>query len=151
MFKKKVLSIYSEDIRGLFFPEVMRLLGKSATFSAGKVFVNGIETKVLDWFELEAAKSFPDEDVNICAVGYVVGERPFQYKNKTKQATELTIDIGGAFYKEVIWPQKDANVSPVGFKKNPVFIQYSTYKDKLSLSKVTKLLSAEEISKYHVI
>jgi hypothetical protein len=151
MFRKKILSIYSEDIRQLFWPEIIREFGKNAQFHNGKLYVNSKETNILDWYELEVAKRYVDANVDTYAVGYVVSERPFMYKNKTKQATEIIIDVGGSFYKAVIWPKHDQNISPVGYKDQPVLLWYNVYKGALSLYKIYPLLTKTELAKYSVI
>jgi hypothetical protein len=39
-----------------------------------------------------------------CGIAYVISEKALAYKQKTRQATKLVLDINGFFTEEVLWP-----------------------------------------------
>jgi hypothetical protein len=84
------------------------------------------------------------------AIGYVVGEKAFPYKNKTKQATRLVIDFNGYFTEEMMWPEQDEDQAEMGFKSLPVLAIFGLNKKGIYLKKVLKLLSETDLEKYNM-
>ena len=155
MFRKKVLGIYSADLRALILPKCV-LKGAPQTDPSGlKVWVTEKGYRVYDWDMIEAVRDNVDKtsgfDGTYYAIAYVVDERVFRYKGNKKQATELTIDINGHFSKEVLWPPQDEESAPCGFCDTPVLIEYWAGKGKLRLSKAFPLMNEQAIVKYKVV
>lgn len=84
------------------------------------------------------------------AVGYVVGEKAFPYKNKTKQANRMVIDFNGYFTEEMLWPDQEQDQAPLGFKGLPVLALFGLNKKGVYLKRVIPLLTEAELEKYNM-
>jgi hypothetical protein len=89
-----------------------------------------------------------DDGKSFCAVGYVIFEKVFPYKGKSKQATNLVIDINGFFAEEMLWPAYGTNVAPSGFKDLPVLVHYRADNRGCRITKLLPYLTKEEIKRY---
>jgi len=156
MFKKQVLSIYSDDLRELILPHLLGRGVDKVESSNGHLWrLNG--HIVHCWPKLQQLEDFawsPDFDGDYYFIGFVVDERVFRYsKNNCKQATELMIDMNGHFYKQVYWPpyteEKDAeSIAPSGFFNLPVLLCYNVYRGKVKFKSAELILARDKLEKY---
>jgi hypothetical protein len=50
----------------------------------------------------------------------------------------------------VLWPKKDENEAPMGFKKKIVLVEFSCNKDFFSISRIEHILNPEQYDSYDV-
>lgn len=151
LMKKELISIYSEDVRPLIMQNRYGIKEGFSWYTE-----NGVQ--ILSGQELEIAKEAQRngkiyKNTTYAGIGYVVKERCFTYKNKTKQATELVIDFNGVFTKEVLWPPYDSEVSeaPHGFQDKLVIAYFYANTKKFQLDKIISLTSDQEKDRYKTV
>ena len=151
LMKKELISIYSEDVRPLIMSNRYGIKNGFSWYTE-----NGVQ--VLSGQELKAAKEAQQngkiyKNTVYAGIGYVVKERCFTYKNKTKQATELVIDFNGVFTKEVLWPPYDSEVSeaPHGFQDKLVIAFFNANNKKFQLNSIISLTSDKEEDRYKTV
>jgi DNA polymerase-3 subunit alpha len=151
LMKKELISIYSEDLR----PLIMR---NRHGIKQGFCWYTQNGVQILSGQELEIAKKAQKDgkfyrNLTFAAIGYVIKERCFTYKNKTKQATELVIDFNGIFTKEVLWPpynDEEGTEAPHGFQDKPVIAYFFVNSRKFQLDKVISFAGENEKEKYKI-
>jgi hypothetical protein len=84
-------------------------------------------------------------------VAYVIDEKPFPYRNKTKQATRLHFDVNGYFFDEMLWPRNDENVAISGFKGLPVLLILRDTDKRQSIEKIIPLLKKDDLENYFMV
>lgn len=84
------------------------------------------------------------------AIGYVISEKAFPYKNKSKQANKMVLDFNGYFTEEMLWPDQDEDQADLGFKGKPVLALFGLNKKGVYLKKVIPLLTEESLEKYNM-
>ena len=178
LLKKQLIGIYSEDLRELILPKrggIKRPFnGYSDMFmwftQDNKIVLDG---PMIDWIKNACSSGNPhkayglidrlvdtkdkqpivhtdDNERNFCAVGYVVYEKAFQYKNKSKQATTAVIDINGVFVEETLWPGYDDSSAPTGFKDLPVLVHYKLNHKGCKMTELLPYFTKENISSYNM-
>jgi hypothetical protein len=61
--------------------------------------------------KLNSSPELPRGGWVCAAVGYVEAVRDFQFHGRTKHARDLTVDVGGAKYSFVRWPEDDGSLA----------------------------------------
>lgn len=151
MIKKSLIKVYSEDLRPVMLPPRGGAPSKSS-WGGAEWSVEGfriVDAEKLGYFKKDAEMGIavPTE---VGCIAYVVDERSFKYQT-TKQATDLTVDVGGAFYKEVLWPKWGTDEpAKSGFKGLPVLMVYNVKESRCSLIKVVPLLSKDQLAVYNM-
>jgi DNA polymerase III subunit alpha len=84
-------------------------------------------------------------------LAYVISEKSFPYKNKTKYANRMVLDINGFFTEEMLWPPKDKDSADLGFKKMPVLASFYMGSRGVSLGSVTPLLAEQDLEKFNMV
>lgn len=79
-------------------------------------------------------------EARFACIGFVLSEKAFLYKDKTKQATRMTVDYNGYFTEEMFWPPRDQFRAPIGFKNRPCLIYFTVNKFGIQISNVIPLL-----------
>lgn len=160
MARKQLVKMYSKDLRPLMLPTRGAVPVKNGAYWQINMEIFGKQKKVSivghERFDATCnsieAKEFPKgSNYTFAVLAYVIDEKTFTYKNKTKQATKIWIDVDGAIKEEVIWPSKDAAVADSDYKDIPVLIVYNIAgPDKLRLSKIVRLIDKTKIKQYNV-
>jgi DNA polymerase-3 subunit alpha len=174
LLRKQIVSIYSEDLREIILPmrggNKVNFIGQDAHFWATqdrRVILDGIaidklkqicETEDYDRAKILLDRLIPDQmhingydgSYNFGAVGYVIDEKAFTYRNKTKQRTDLVLDINGFFTEELMWPAYGEDIAPIGFKGLPVLVQYRINDKGLQFKGVVPFITQENLSHYNV-
>jgi DNA polymerase-3 subunit alpha len=157
LVQKQLVPLYSIDLRPIL------LKNRGGWVSGNTCYVKSPETPnlpVLDGNQIEYIKKRVEAKIDLpkdkdCryygAIAYVVGEKTWDYKQKTKTATKITIDINGYFFEEVIWPAWEESTAPNGFKNLPVLVVYKESARGLSISRIQPLLHKDEIKKYNFV
>lgn len=157
MVRKQLISIYSKDLRSLMLESRGGRIDGSRCFMP---YENAV-VDVLDGNQLEYLKNNHeagiDKGINPggrrmwSVIAYVIEEKDLPYKQKSKHATKMVLDVNGYFYEEVLWPPKGMDTSPKGFKGLPVWILYSESQKYFSIERIIPLLKKEELEKYNVV
>lgn len=146
--KKDLIKVYSDDLRPIMLPS-----RGGALSPVGFWRINGVP--VFDHVQINNLKDLAaNKKGATCEVGciaYVIDESIINYKNKTKKATKMNVDVNGGFFEEVFWPAWGEDSAPAGFKGLPVLFVYKGTQDRFSLRKVIPLLKKEELGKYNII
>lgn len=152
LIKKELINIYSEDVRSLV------LGNRGARIENGRwVLQNNVQ--VIDGNEFETIKGQVERgtlgDGYYAMIAYVVKERTFTYKGKSKQASELILDVNGKFFKEVLWPPYQGNVAASGFNKQLVVVYIKIRRDRngkgrIGVDSVAKLIDDKDAGKYNI-
>lgn len=175
LVRKKVVSIYSADLREKMLPHrggrlMPGKFNKSMKFWVTQDRVLVIDGNQMEWIrdmhqslrfeELSSRlELFAPDGVNLTSDGrnytvatlaYVVSEKALQYKNKTKQATKLVLDANGYFSEEVLWPGFDSDIAPMGYESIPCLAIYRLNEKNISLQRMTPLLKQEETEKLNI-
>jgi len=107
--------------RGMSVPEN----GRAEYNRSGKKYpvVRGSEFERLAEMEISAP-------VHCAAVGYVISERRFAYKNKQAEAVELVLDVDGVIFSTVKWPDRETGElkAPENMAKSVALVALSRYK-----------------------
>ena len=91
-----------------------------------------------------------DSERRFCTIAYVISEKSFPYKNKTKYANKMVLDVNGFFTEEMLWPPKDKDSAEVGYKKMPVLASFYISARGVSLGNVHPLLTKTDLEKYNM-
>jgi hypothetical protein len=176
LIRKQLISVYSEDLRQLILPKRGGYRKPLLNSSQAEMWMTQDHKIVLDAPAVEWIKTVcsegnipqalsllqklsmdlngkpvdpnSDDGKSFCAIGYVVHEKTFQYKNKSKQGTGVVIDINGYFAEETLWPPYGSSVAPVGFKDLPVLVHYKIENNGCKITKLLPYLSQEDIRRY---
>jgi DNA polymerase III alpha subunit len=159
--KKQLIKVYSKDLRELMLSAAKRG-GKKKNDNewiinidhrkipiVGGEFITAIKTQISS-----GKGMFMPHGMDVFGVlAYVIDEKTKQYKNKTKQATFLTVDVNGYFYEEPVWPSQEDDSAPTGFKDLPVLIIYEKSRDgsRLYTKKPIKLLEQKDIDSFNMV
>jgi DNA polymerase-3 subunit alpha len=147
LIKKELINIYSEDLRPLMMPARGGQLRGGQWYTQHDVpLLSGAEILVL---KEKAAAGF-GFDGYYAAIAFVVKERVFSYSNKTKQATELVLDVDGTFLQDVLWPPYEGTVAQSGFSKKPVMVYFKVRKGRVSIASVVDLIPTRNVDSYNV-
>lgn len=154
MVKKQLVPVYSLDLRNILLPS------RGGRAVAKDCIVSTPESKTMPVMDGNQIQAISDRfaqgsirlqgyDVDyVAAVGYVLQEKAKDYKNKTKRANALTIDINGFFFNEILWPDYEADEAPMGFKGLPCLLIYKETAKRFSLVRVQPLIERDEIKNY---
>lgn len=141
LIKKALITVYSEDLRPLMIPSRGGLLIEGVWYFRG---LNNTLLEVHDGYVLADRRERADAgrglDGEVRVIGYVVEEKAKPYKNKTKQATVMTVDVNGTFYEEILWPKEGEDEAPMGFKGIPCVFEYQSTMKRVYLHGVTPLI-----------
>lgn len=145
---KELIPIWSRDLRKIVLPAMgcAEPTKDSYWIYAGKLYLDfpGLEAmcdKYKNAYDIMnsrqgewAAKDFVKAMLKKLApvtLAYVIEEKTKSYANKTKQMTQLLIDVSGSFQEAVLWPPFEGNIAATGFKNEIVEIQWRySYKHK---------------------
>lgn len=83
-------------------------------------------------------------------LAYVISEKSFPYKNKTKYANKMVLDVNGFFTEEMLWPPKDADSAEIGYKRLPVLASFYISPRGVSLGSINPLLAESDLEKYNM-
>ncbi len=149
LIKKEVVMVYSEDLRSLVLPA-----RDGQKLPSGNWFLNEnwpyfFNGKVVSKLQQLASEGRGIQE-NVGVVAYVVKEEALRYKNKSKQATKMILDIDGTFLEVVLWPGRDSNEAPMGFKKKIVLVHFSSNTKFFSIQKIEHILTPEQYDSYDV-
>lgn len=150
MLKKELIKVYSDDLREIMLPA--RGGSRSEQYE-DEWNVSGlriVSSNIIETYK-RATSLKAGVDCELCCLAYVLDESFINYKNKTKQATKINVDVGGDFFEEVLWPDRDADIAPSGYKGFPVLLVYKFSKEWSSLKKVIPLLDKSQLSDYSVL
>jgi len=140
LIKKAVLPIYSRDLRPLTmiskggFPHKIH---PNCWVLDDKLVMDGLDLRRLRL----AAEEGNGFWTTFKAVGYVVEESTISYKNNSKQATKMFVDVNGEFFETILWPpyQDGPSVAKRGFKDKIVLLTYQSKADRFGLQSVEVL------------
>jgi len=91
-----------------------------------------------------------NDERRFCTIAYVISEKSFPYKNKTKYANKMVLDVNGFFTDEMLWPPKDKDSAEVGYKKLPVLASFYISSRGVQLGNVHPLLTKADLEKYNM-
>ena len=150
LVKKELMPIYSEDLRLIMLPHRKGFPGSHGEWLVGRA---GAEWKVLDGDQMTNFMTSDTVNGERCCIGYVIDENIISYKNKTRQATKMQVDVGGTFFETVFWPDfnDESGVAPSGFKGLPVMMRFYNKYGKCSLKAVIPLIKKEQLETYNVL
>jgi hypothetical protein len=83
-----------------------------------------------------------------CTVAYVISEKSFPYKNKTKYANKMVLDINGFFTEEMLWPPKDKDSADMGNKGLLVLASFYLSGRGVQLGSITQLITKADLNSY---
>ena len=189
IIKKELIQIHSQDLREIILPPrygrlvPAQIPGYAMWMSSDNFLV--LDGNQLDYFRAKVAeehslslifsmfdKLLPADNGPVNGIGYeersfytiayIISEKALPYKNKSRQATKLVIDVNGFFSEEVLWPfgkvmvpqadgtvtEEDVTQAPMGFKGLPAIIKFKISKRGISMTGVIPLLKQEELEKY---
>ncbi len=148
MKKKELIKIFSDDLRPIMLPARNGFISEVGLWKINN-------TLVIDYEQINKLRQLSEQGkgmtVDIQCLAYVIDESIINYKNKTKKATKMNVDVNGSFFEEVLWPAWGEDTSPSGFKGQPVLMVYRSKEDRFSLIKVLPLIEKSELSKLSVI
>jgi len=150
LLKKELIKVYSEDLRPIMMPPRG---GAPSSINPTDWEIGGfvVTSAEMIFRYKEASAKKVGEECEVACLGYVLEEKLISYKNKTKQATKMTVDVGGTFFEDVLWPARGTETSPSGFKGFPVMMIYRFTNNWASLIKVVPLLHKDQLSNYNVL
>lgn len=176
LIKKQVVSIYSEDLRGLMLPPRGGRLVPSRANPDMQFWMTQNDIPVLDGNQIQWLKDMKPEQFEVMTgylensmpygvrlspdggrnyyvsgIGYVIEEKPFPYRNKTKRATRCVIDVNGCFAEDMLWPPHNSDTAASGFKGLPCLVIYRISNKGVSISNITPLLQKTDLDRANVI
>jgi hypothetical protein len=92
-----------------------------------------------------------EHERRFCVLAYVISEKSFPYKNKTKCANRMVLDINGFFTEEMLWPAKDKDTAELGYKEFPVLASFYLSGRGVQLGSIVPLLLPKDLEKYDMI
>lgn len=148
LIKKSLVGVYSEDLRPIMLPTRGGMPHREGIWYM--VGPRNVAHEVFDGWMLDDHRKRAEAGVGLSGtefrvIGYVVDEKAKPYRNKTKQATVMTVDVNGHFYEEILWPQDEESQAPGGFKGIPCIFEYETGPKRLYLKGVTPLLDKDKM------
>lgn len=170
MVKKQLIPIYSQDLRNLMLQSrggrIQGHLGRwQIAYDEILNDQGAVELRYIDVFDGNQIEFFrnlqiesrdkriaePDGVRHLACVAYVIDEKAFPYRNKTKQATRLYFDVNGYFFDEMLWPKNDENIAISGFKGLPVLLILRDTEKRQSIEKIIPLLKKDDLENYFVV
>jgi hypothetical protein len=85
-----------------------------------------------------------------CTVAYVISEKSFPYKNKTKYANRMVLDVNGFFTEEMLWPPKDKDSAELGNKGLVVLASFYLSSRGVQLGSVNQLITKSDLANYNM-
>lgn len=181
LLRKQLIQIYSEDLRPVMLPargcveRPIRMDGATGWFTQDGFPV--LDGNLLEYFKTKLAQKVPltslirqfdtllaqgvdnwqqpavtnETERRFYVLAYVISEKSFPYKNKTKYANRMVLDVNGFFTEEMLWPPKDADEAPMGFKSVPVLASFYMGTRGVQLGNVYPLLEEQHLEKYNMI
>ncbi len=149
LIKKEVVVVYSEDLRPLVLPARGGQKLASGNWTMGEAWPPFFSGRVVSKLQSLASEGKGIKE-NVACVAYVIKEEALRYKNKSKQATKMILDIDGTFMEVVLWPGKEDNESPMGFKKKIVMVHFSSNSSYFSIQRIEHILEAEQYDSYDI-
>lgn len=181
LLRKQLVQIYSEDLRPVMLANrgarvlPLRINGAEGWFTQDgypvldgmhlEYFKSKLDAKVhisnvirhFDMLLPEGAENFFQPSVTgeterrFYVLAYVISEKSFPYKNKTKYANRMVLDVNGFFTEEMLWPGKDMDEAEMGFKNLPVLASFYMSSRGVQLGSVTPLLAETDLEKYNMV
>lgn len=159
LVRKQMISIYSEDLRdfmlesrgGKLQNEYLKnwIVQDAPEEKYGNpAWYLCVDGDVIDKLKQKCQNGelHPDQrNITFKAVAYVIDEKAFPYKNKSKTANRMVVDIGGHFQEEMLWPKKDEPKAIMGYKGLIVMLTYRTSDKDLRLQSVVPLIDRQKI------
>ncbi len=181
LLRKQLVTIYSEDLRPVMLPMrgckelPIRIQDASGWFTQDGFPI--LDGNFLEYFKTKLDQKVPlsnlvqqfdmllangvdnwnqpavtnDTERRFYVLAYVISEKSFPYKNKTKYANRMVLDVNGFFTEEMLWPPKDADESPMGFKNMPVLASFYMGTRGVQLGNIYPLLAEQDLEKYNMI
>ena len=177
IIKKQLVPQYSKDLRPLL---LLNRGGSSKEITNGTVWQwhwahedyrnNGgtseININVIAGDKLEILKAMTDmgqvqEGYTVGMLAYVLDEKQKDYANKSKTATNVSLDVGGYFYDEMIWPAYGESKAITGFKGTIAMMIYQVgqqrdktngfIKSVLRLKKVVPIVTKAQLGDLNMV
>lgn len=181
LLRKQLVQIYSEDLRPVMLSKrgakemPIRIAGVEGWFTQDGFPV--LDGKHLEYFKAKHADKVPlinlirnfdmllpvgaenyyqpsvtgDTERRFYVLAYVISEKSFPYKNKTKYANRMVLDINGFFTEEMLWPGKDMSEAEMGFKNMPVLASFYMSPRGVQLGSIHPLLAESDLEKYNMV
>jgi hypothetical protein len=148
LVKKELIPIYSEDLRPIILPPRG---GYPALH--GDWFINNSDIKIMSGLHIT---NFINSDMTsgrASCLAYVIDESIISYKNKTRQATKMQVDVDGVFFETILWPdwESETGVANSGFKKTPVVLIYEKRNNRCNLKNAVRLIDSGTEEIYNVL
>jgi DNA polymerase-3 subunit alpha len=178
LLRKQLIQIYSEDLRPIMLPVrgcrelPIRFQGAKGWFTQdGFPILDGnmleyFKTKheakigvanIVRQFDMLLADGVDnwhqpaivgDIERRFYVLAYVISEKSFPYKNKTKYANRMVLDVNGVFTEEMLWPGRDQSEAEMGFKGAPVLASFYISTRGVQLGSIHPLLAEGDLEKY---
>jgi DNA polymerase III subunit alpha len=181
LLKKQLIQIYSTDLRSVMLSNrggkqlPIRIPGATGWFTQDGYPV--LDGNQLEYFKAEVANEVPttyivrrfdmllpdgaenyyqpsvtgESERRFYVLGYVISEKSFPYKNKSKYANRMVLDVNGFFTEEMLWPAKDKDSAEMGYKNIPVLASFYISSRGVSLGSVHPLLAESDLERYNMI
>ena len=171
LIKKQLVQIYSQDLRNIVLPNrggknfcengfswwKWKWADESNSYYHGESeqLIDVIDGSKFEIFKSQAEAGKFLKPKTIGMVAYVIDEKLKDYANKSKTRNELSLDAGGLFYQETLWPNYGENKAESGYKGLICMVLYTavTKKDKLGqfngygikFRKIVPLITKEQL------
>lgn len=145
--KKEVVPVYSQDLRPMVLPPRDGQKLASGNWFLDESWPYFFSGKVASKLQQLAADEKGIKE-NVGVVAYVVAEEALRYKQKTKQATKMIVDVDGSFMEVVMWPRGEESEAPRGFKNRVVLIHFSADQKYFGIKRIETLLTDEQEQTY---
>ena len=181
LLKKQLVTIHSEDLRPMMLSKrgakqmPIRIQGATGWFTQDGYPV--LDGNQLEYFKTKLADDIPasmlvrqfdmllpdgaeqfyqpsvtgEHERRFYVLAYVISEKSFPYKNKSKYANRMVLDCNGFFTEEMLWPAKDKDSADMGYKGIPVLASFYIGNRGISLGSVTPLLAEQDLEKYNMV
>jgi DNA polymerase-3 subunit alpha len=146
MIKKQLIQIYSQDLRPTVLPNrggkhynkngyswwQWKWADESNTYYHGhsEQMVDIIDGSKFEIFKSQAEAGAFTKPRTIGMVAYVIDEKVKDYANKSKTRNELSLDAGGLFYQETLWPNYGEFKADSGYKGLICVVLYTAVEKK---------------------
>jgi DNA-directed DNA polymerase III PolC len=173
LIKKQLVQVYSEDLRPIVLPNRGGELVTAGGYQMWKwkwcdefnTYIYGrsdqqidvINGTYFDTFKVLVEGGRFQEGKTIGMIGYIIDEKIKDYANKSKSRNQMSVDVGGLFYEEVVWPKYGETKAESGFKGLVcMLIYHGGYNKKngqweVRLKAVTPLITREQIKSLSTI
>lgn len=181
LLKKQLVQIHSEDLRPVMLSNrgAMQVPVKLAD-TRGWFTQDGypvLDGPQLEYFKSKLAAGYPlghlirqfdmllprdqgpygspaitgDQERRFYVLAYVISEKSFPYKNKTKYANRMVLDVNGFFTEEMLWPGRESDEAEMGYKNLPILASFYISSRGVSLGSVHPLLAETDLEKYNMV